>query len=367
MERAALDLVPRRKQRRSLDRTPLDNGTIAELLARKAEQASGHLARAFRRAARSAFVWPIEAAELLRAGRSLTELASVGPYMEKLIRKWIEAPPALAEAPAIRRHFLTLAQANGILAANPSWASRFKGDLQMHSTWSDGGDTIRAMAQAAKERGYEYIAITDHSKGLRIAGGIDESALHLQVKEIDKVNEELASAGCRVRVLTSIELNLRPDGRGDMDSRALRELDVVVGSFHSALRRNEDQTERYLAALRNPDIQILGHPRGRIYNYRPGLSADWPRVFGTAAELDKAVELDSYPDRQDVDIDLLRVAQGSGVKIAIDTDAHSASQLEFIKLGLAAALLAGISADRVVNFKRREQLLAWADNVRSGH
>ena len=105
--------------------------------------------------------------------------------------------------------------------------------------------------------------------------------------------------------MRSIELNLNPAGEGDMEPQALAELDIVIGCFHSALRRKEDQTERYLAALRNPTIQILGHPRGRIYNYRAGLSADWPRVFALAAELDKAVEIDAYPDRQDLSPDLL--------------------------------------------------------------
>ena len=114
------------------------------------------------------------------------------------------------------------------------------------------------------------------------------------------VNRSLESAGHQLRVLRSIELNLNPAGEGDIEPQALAELDVVIGCFHSALRRKEDQTERYLAALRNPTTQILGHPRGRIYNYRAGLSADWPHVFALAAELDKAVEIDAYPDRQDL-------------------------------------------------------------------
>src|SRR6185437_5885862 len=124
-------------------------------------------------------------------------------------------------------------------------------------------------------------------------------------REIARVNREFSG---RIQVLRSIELNLDTQGNGDMDSDALDELDLVLGAFHSALRKTEDQTERYLAALRNPQLNILGHPRGRIYNYRLGLKADWPRVFGLAAELDKAVEIDSYPDRQDLNVDLLILA-----------------------------------------------------------
>src|SRR5207249_6071804 len=151
-----------------------------------------------------------------------------------------------------------------------SWASRLRGDLQMHTNWSDGSGDIRAMADAAVARGYEYIAITDHSKGLSIANGINEVKLKKQSAEIEAVNRQLRASSKNLTVLHSIEMNLNPLGEGDMEPAALRSLDLVLGSFHSALRRKEDQTERYLAALRNPHIQILGHPRGRIYNYRSG-------------------------------------------------------------------------------------------------
>ena len=107
-----------------------------------------------------------------------------------------------------------------------------------------------------------------------------------------------------------------------MERRSLQRLDVVLGCFHSALCKKDDQTERYVSAMRNPDIQILGHPRGRIYNYRVGLSADWERVFGVAAELDKAVEIDCYPDRQDLSVDLLKLAKQSGCRISLGTDSH---------------------------------------------
>ena len=149
-----------------------------------------------------------------------------------------------------------------------------------------------------------------------------------------------------------------------MEPVALAELDLVVGSFHSALRTTEDQTERYLAALRNPNVDILGHPRGRIYNYRLGLTADWARVFAMAAELDKAVEIDSYADRQDLDIELLRLARRAGVRVAIDTDAHHPYQLEFAALGLAAAIRARIPSERVVNFMLVEELLGWVEKRR---
>ena len=237
--------------------------------------------------------------------RSLTELQSVGPYIEKIIRRWFDDPPPAVAPPALRSGFLTFAQTRSILAADPGWLPSVKGDLQMHSLWSDGDSSIAEMAQAALERDYEYIAITDHAKGLKIAGGIDEAQLAEQAAEIAAVNRALEEDGRKLRILRSIELNLNPKGEGDMDGDALSGLDIVIGCFHSSLRRKDDQTERYLAALRNPAVQILGHPRGRIYNFRSGLTADWPRVFALAAELDKAVEIDAYPDRQDLSPDLL--------------------------------------------------------------
>lgn len=227
----------------------------------------------------------------------------------------------------------------------------------MHTVWSDGSATVKEMAQTALDRGYAYIGITDHSKGLKIAGGIDEKAVEQQCGEIDRLNQTFSSK--QFTILKSIGLNLNPRGEGDMDETVFSKLDLVVGSFHSALRTTTDQTERYLAAIENPHVHILGHPRGRIYNYRIGLKADWRRVFDRAAELDKAVEIDSYPDRQDLDVKLLQLAKSAGCKIAIDTDAHHPEQLDFIDLGLAAARLTGIDSDKIVNFMDAEQLQNW--------
>jgi histidinol phosphatase-like PHP family hydrolase len=343
----------------------LDNGKIAELLARRSEEASYPLQRALRRAARLAFIWPEECARLMAEGRSLTEFPGVGPHLEKVIRQWLENPPDVGEIPVIRQNFFTLPQARSLLAGKPVWLTRLKGDLQMHTEWSDGSGTIQQMAEAAELRGYDYIAITDHSKGLKIAGGINEQELAEQGAEIGQVNEGLEESGRTVRVLRSVELNLSPRGEGDLAEETLGGLDLVLGSFHSALRKSEDQTDRYLAALRHPSIHILGHPRGRIYNYRLGLKADWQAVFELAAELDKAVEIDAYPDRQDLSVELLTLARAAGCRISIGTDAHHVWQLEFAELGLAHACKAGIAPDRILNFMEREALVAWAGSVRT--
>jgi hypothetical protein len=201
-------------------RAKISNADLAELLARKAETSSGILVRAFRRAARSAFLWPERAGDLLAADRALTDLHGVGPFIARQLQKWIEKPPReQTKAPAIRRDFLTRADARGILASNPEWAKRLRGDLQMHTTWSDGSASIMEMAQAARDRSYAYIAITDHSKGLKIAGGIDEKALAQQAREIAQANRAMRDSG--LTVLRSIEMNLNPRGEGDMDRKSL--------------------------------------------------------------------------------------------------------------------------------------------------
>jgi Histidinol phosphatase and related hydrolases of the PHP family len=346
----------------------LSNTDIAELLAQQAERETGILSRAYRRAARSAFLWPDEVSDLVVQNRPLTELRSIGPFIEKQIRNWFdEALRQPKSVPALRQDFISMAEARRLLAGRPSWPEKLRGDLQMHSHWSDGSATIAEMADAAKERLYEYIAITDHSKALKIASGIDERALKRQGTEIAKVNVALSKSGAQLTVLRSIEMNLNPRGEGDMSPDCLLRLDLVLGSFHSALRTTEDQTERYLASLRNPHVHILGHPRGRIYNFRIGLKADWPRVFAEAARLDKALEIDCYPDRQDLNIALLKIAREHGTRISLGTDAHHAWQLEFIDLGLAAALRAKISADRIVNFMSLLELKSWAQALRRGN
>src|SRR5882724_593787 len=343
----------------------LSNTDLAELLERKAERESGILSRAFRRAARAAFLWPEEVFHIAAQNRSLTELRAIGPFTEKQIRQWLDKPPHSKQTvPAIRRDFISLAEARQLLAAKPEWAKNLRGDLQMHSRWSDGSGTIAEMADAATERSYEYIAITDHSKGLKIAGGIDERALKKQGAEIAKLNAVLRKSGKNLAVLRSIELNLNRRGEGDMSGESLSALDLVLGSFHSSLRTVEDQTDRYVAALRNPHILILGHPRGRIYNFRLGLSADWPRVFAEAARLDKALEVDCYADRQDLNVKLLKIAREHGTRISLGTDAHHPWQLEFIEFGLAATLKAKIPADRIVNFMPILNLKTWVHRVR---
>jgi putative hydrolase len=220
----------------------ITNSEISELLAIEAESASQPLQRAFRRVPRKALPWTDETSQLYREQRSLTELPGIGPHLEKIILGWLQRPPLVSTPPDIRQNFLTWTEAHSILEKASSWSQSLKGDLQMHSLWSDGSGSIQEMAEAGDALGYEYIAITDHSKGLKIAGGINEDQLEQQAAEIQSVNDAFETAGRTIRVLRSVELNLTPAGEGDMTDESLRRLDLVLGCFHSALRKKDDQT-----------------------------------------------------------------------------------------------------------------------------
>jgi histidinol phosphatase-like PHP family hydrolase len=342
----------------------LTNMDISELLAGRADKAEGHYGRALRKASRAALYWEEEAAALLADDRELTELYRVGPKIAGLLNDWFEEPPEIPEPDATRQGFMTNAHARAVVAEHPEWRTEIRGDLQMHTVYSDGSLSIEEMANACIERGYEFIGITDHSQGLKIAGGMDERELTRQTDEIVRFNADLAMKEVDFEVLTSMEMNLAPDGSGDMDPEALAELDLVLGSFHSQLRKKEDQTDRYIAGIRNPDIQVLGHPRGRQYNFRLGLTADWPKVFAEAARWGRAVEIDCHPNRQDLNVELAKLALEAGCVFSIGTDSHYAHELDFISIGLATAIEAGIPQDRVINFAPADAVREWAASVR---
>jgi histidinol phosphatase-like PHP family hydrolase len=337
----------------------LTNHDIAELLARTAEEIEEVKRRAYRRAARAALSWFEEASDLLEEGRSLTELYAIGPGLEKRLKGWIEDPPQLDESPPeSRAGFTTMSVARRIVAAHPQWRGTLMADLQMHTTYSDGTTTIEEMATASRALGHRFVAITDHSVGLKIAGGMSKELLVQQAREIELVNERMLSSG--LRVLHALEMNIAPSGEGDMEPEVLAGLDLVLGSFHSNLRGAEDQTERYVAALRNPTFHVLGHPRGRMYGSRTGLRADWPRVFAEAVRQHKAVEIDCNPNRQDLNIAVMQLAADFDVYVSIGTDAHSTWELNFIDLGIATAIEAGVPRDRILNYMPADEVVQWA-------
>jgi histidinol phosphatase-like PHP family hydrolase len=343
----------------------LSNRGLAELLAHASERETGHRRDALRKAGRAAmFTWPEEVSEVAAAGRPLTELPRVGPWVDRVLQELFEHPPdEIPDPPPLRDGFLTRSEARAVLAEHGDWQESIRGDLQMHTTYSDGAATLREMVEASGALGYEFVGITDHSKGLAIANGMDEARLAEQAADIATLNRELERAGTPPRVLHAIEMNLSPEGEGDMEPEALTRLDLVLGAFHSKLRLTEDQTDRYLSAARNPTVHVIAHPRCRIYGRRAGLWCDWRRVFEEAVGFDKAFEIDASPYRQDLDVDLLRLAVEAGVRISIGTDAHSIYELGYMEFGLAAAILAGVPRERILNFQPLEDVLAWTKQL----
>jgi histidinol phosphatase-like PHP family hydrolase len=266
---------------------------------------------------------------------------------------------------SLRGHFLSRSQVVAALR-NPRLRGprpeAYRGDLQMHSVWSDGSDSLEAIVEGCLARGYAYCAITDHSYGLPIAHGVSMADLARQHLEIDALNEKFAG---RFRMIKGIEANIRADGRVDMASEELAQLELVVASPHSALRSPADQTDRMIAAVTMPGVHILGHPRGRMFGSRPGVTARWDEVFAAAARSRVAIEIDGDPARQDIDYSLAREALDAECLFALDSDAHSTFELRYAETALAHARLAGVPTERVINCWPLEQLLDWAAERRS--
>ena len=339
----------------------LTNGEIGELLwnARRDEQ--DHRRRALERASRASRFWTQEVAELVSAGRSLTELQTVGPWVAERIQAWLDDPPEVPEPEEMRRGFLTLAEVRRTLDADPAWEATPCADLQMHTTFSDGGLPLDEMAASARSLGRAYVAVTDHSEALEIAHGMSAGRLAEQGRLVDELNRGFEAEDDPFRILRSMEVDLFADGSIDMEDETLATLDLVLGAFHSKLRSKEDETERYLAALRQPRLHVLAHPKARMYGRREGLSADWRRVFAEAARLGKALELDATVWRQDLNVQLATIAREEGVEwFSIGSDAHSAFELGFLSFGMATAARAGIPRERILNYRPVEFVRAWA-------
>jgi histidinol phosphatase-like PHP family hydrolase len=229
----------------------------------------------------------------------------------------------------------------------------------MHSEWSDGSPTVQEIAEACLERGYQYSAVTDHSYGLQIAGGMSMDEAVQQRTAIDAVN---ARYGKRFRLLQGIEANIDAAGQLDLTDDEAATFDVVLAAPHSRLRRSEDQTDRMLAAVAHPAVRILAHPRGRMTGSRAGVIANWDAVFTSAAEQRVAIEIDGDPARQDLDHTLAARALAVGCLFALDSDAHTTTQLMYAETALAHARLAGIPAERIINCWPLDRLLAWLSN-----
>lgn len=352
------------------------NATIAGLLRDLASvQTSTQKKWAYTRAASAIrdLDQPIES--YVRPDGTLTKIEHVGPSSTRVILEVVRTGDSPTVAKAIadsgkasktdqsrmwRQHFLTRSRVRDALENNSLTGptiDQYRGDLQMHSTWSDGSQSLEDIISEALARGYEYCAVTDHSYGLSIAGGLTMERFTQQHQEIDRLNAEFKG---RFRLLKGVEANILADGSLDMTVDELRHMEIVVAAPHAVLRAPHDQTERMIRAVQTPGVHILGHPRGRKYGERPGVSADWRRVFAAAKQSNVAVEIDGDPSRQDLDYQIARDAVAAGCLFALDTDAHATSEWEYVDTAVAHARLASVPAELVINTWSVAKLLKWA-------
>ena len=230
-----------------------------------------------------------------------------------------------------------------------------RGEIHMHTVETDGKNTIEEMALAARERGYKYIAITDHSKNLAFANGLDDKRAQAHIKRIRRANEQIEG----IRILAGIEVDILADGELDLSDSVLEEMDVVVASVHSAFNQEPAKmTDRILSAMSNKNMMIMGHPTGRLLLRRDAYQFDMDKVLDFAAENKVTMELNAYPDRLDLCDRHLRMARDRGVKIVINTDAHHTTHFEKLKYGILQARRAWLTREDVLNTLPAEKLTA---------
>jgi DNA polymerase (family X) len=232
-----------------------------------------------------------------------------------------------------------------------------RSELHSHSTWSDGKLSIQEMAQAAKMRGYKLLAITDHTNGLGIVQGMSPEDVRKQRDEIDKVAQDL---GDSIQIIQGAEVEIKSDGSLDYSDEVLAELDIVIASIHSSLRQPRDKiTERLIKAMHNPHVDIIGHPVGRLMPDREGADLDMDAVLDTAAQTGVALEINAHPARLDLDDVHARRAIEMGIKLSINTDAHSDTDMDLMHFGVSTARRGWVEVDEVINTWTVTRLLAW--------
>jgi DNA polymerase (family 10) len=236
-----------------------------------------------------------------------------------------------------------------------------RGDLHAHTNWSDGHHQLEALAQAAHQKGYEYIIVSDHSRSSTVAGGLSEEKLLEQVGKIRALNKKYRN----LRILAGSECDILADGRLDYSDRVLAQLDIVLCAVHSRFKQSRaEMTARIVRALSNPYVNILAHPTGRLIGERDPYDVDLEAVFAAAKQHGKAVEINAQPSRLDLNDHHARRARDLGVMISIDTDTHFLDQLENMTLGVATARRAWIGKSDVINTMPLDKLLTWAHKVR---
>jgi putative hydrolase len=335
---------------------------IAFLLERS--QAPTYRVAAFRRAAETISALKPGELERMAGTKGLRSLKGIGAATEAVVLEGLagKVPDYLVKLEADPQPFAV---------AGDALRRALRGDCHTHSLWSDGGSPIIEMAQAARSMGHEYIVMTDHSPNLTIANGLSTERLMRQLEEVEGVNGQLvaeAEAGAPpFRVLSGIEVDINEDGTLDQTPDVLAALDIVVASVHSKLRSpREVMTKRMLAAIEDPNMDILGHCTGRIVvgRGRPQSQFDHAAIFAACRDNDVAVEINSRPERKDPPRNLLKLASDFGCRFSIDTDAHAPGQLEWQYIGCDRAAECGVTEDRVINTGSAGMLLNWSTSRR---
>ena len=228
-----------------------------------------------------------------------------------------------------------------------------RGDLHARTKETDGHHTLEEMAEAARDRGYEYLGITDHSQKVTMAKGLDAKRLAKEIESIDRLNEKLKD----LVVLKSIEVDILKDGSLDLPDDILKELDFTVCSVHYNLNLSQEkQTERIIRAMDNPYFHILGHPSGRLINKRETYDVDMERLLDAAKKRGCFMELNAHPDRLDLNDLYCQMAKDKGVKVVISTDAHSITDLDFMRFGVWQARRGWLEPDDVINTRSWDEI-----------
>jgi DNA polymerase (family 10) len=239
--------------------------------------------------------------------------------------------------------------------------SEIKGDLHVHSKWSDGTSEIEEIAQAAQKRGYQYVAICDHSKSLRIAHGLDESRLMKQIEEIDRINEKLKG----FQILKGTEVDILTDGKLDFSEKILEKLDIVVAAVHSGFKQDKGKmTKRIIRALENPFVNMIAHPSGRLLGARDPYEVEMDELMEAAKRYRKALEINAYFERLDLDDVHCRKAKEMGIRVGIGTDAHHLDQMWMMSLGVAVARRGWLETNDVLNTLSLKEILKWCYQTR---
>ena len=324
---------------------------IAFLL--EAAMEPGYRVRAFRGAAETVAALPLDELRRRVQQGTLRELAGIGEVLERTVAESVRG-----EEPVYLRR-LEATGGRPVAEGAAKLLAELRGDCHVHSEWSDGGSPIREMAETARGLGHAWIVLTDHSPRLTIANGLSPERLREQLDDVASLNVDLAP----FRILTGIEVDILPDGSLDQEEELLDQLDLVVGSVHSELRMERRlMTRRLVTALADPQLDVLGHVTGRMTagkRRRPPSDFDAEIVFAAAERFDKAVEINSRPERLDPPKRLLRLAVEAGCRFAIDSDAHAPGQLAWLPNGCERAFLCGVTPESVINTWDAYELLRW--------